>query len=925
MDCPAGIKAQGFRVISVFEESNFDAGETLLPDMKSHKLNLVAKRFGVSLENHHRAVDDATATAEIFVHMIKRLNDRGIESLKELNEFGIPSEETIRKLPSYHAVILAKNETGRVNLYRLVSESHLKYFNRRPKLPKSLYLKWNEGLMIGSACEAGELYRAILEEKSEEEIDRLVQFYDYLEVQPLENNFYMLREKIVESEQSLIDINKKIIELGKKFNKLVVATGDVHFLEPEDEIFRRIIMSGDGFKDADYQPPLFFHTTDEMLKRFDYLDEETAFEIVVTNPNLIADSIENVKPIPDETFSPEFEGADEQLKKITMDKAHEIYGENLPPVVASRLERELNSIIKNGFTVMYIIAQKLVWKSLEDGYLVGSRGSVGSSFVATMAQITEVNPLPPHYVCPKCKYSDFDSDIVKSFAGGSGCDMPDKFCPVCGELLNKDGHDIPFETFLGFDGDKEPDIDLNFSGEYQLKAHSYTEELFGKGHVFKAGTISTLAEKTAYGYVKKYFDEKNIKVSNAEINRLKIGCSGVKKTTGQHPGGLMIVPQNHNIFEFCPVQHPANDSTSNVTTTHFDYHSISGRLLKLDLLGHDVPTIIHMLEKITGIDPTKVPLGDKKVISLFTSPKILGEQINCNTGTLGLPEFGTHFVRQMLLDTQPKSFGELVRISGLSHGTDVWFNNAQELIKNKEATLKTVIPTRDDIMLYLIQNGVEKKTSFKIMESVRKGRGLKDEDVQIMQEKNIPQWYINSCRKIKYLFPKGHAVAYVMMTMRIGYFKVYYPYAFYAATFSVRSMDFNYIDMCQGKQKVLDAMKKIEQLGKDATLKDKNVYSLLEMILEMYSRNLKFTKLDLYKSDATKFIVTDDGLLPPLCSIEGLGESVANNIVEQRQFGPFDTIEEFRERTKANKNVIDLLKKCGVLDGMPETDQLSFL
>ena len=896
----------------------------LLPELTKHKLDNLAAHLKINLENHHRAVDDAEATAQIFLKFCDMLRQKNVHELRKINLLSASSANK-SKLKAYHAIILVKNQTGLQNLYKLVSKSHLDYFYKRPRIPKSEFLKYRDGLILGSACEAGELYRAIRENKSNSFINELAQFYDYLEVQPLENNFYMLREKIVESEQSLIDINKKIIELGKKFNKLVVATGDVHFLEPEDEIFRRIIMSGDGFKDADYQPPLFFHTTDEMLKRFDYLDEETAFEIVVTNPNLIADSIENVKPIPDETFSPEFEGADEQLKKITMDKAHEIYGENLPPVVASRLERELNSIIKNGFTVMYIIAQKLVWKSLEDGYLVGSRGSVGSSFVATMAQITEVNPLPPHYVCPKCKYSDFDSDIVKSFAGGSGCDMPDKFCPVCGELLNKDGHDIPFETFLGFDGDKEPDIDLNFSGEYQLKAHSYTEELFGKGHVFKAGTISTLAEKTAYGYVKKYFDEKNIKVSNAEINRLKIGCSGVKKTTGQHPGGLMIVPQNHNIFEFCPVQHPANDSTSNVTTTHFDYHSISGRLLKLDLLGHDVPTIIHMLEKITGIDPTKVPLGDKKVISLFTSPKILGEQINCNTGTLGLPEFGTHFVRQMLLDTQPKSFGELVRISGLSHGTDVWFNNAQELIKNKEATLKTVIPTRDDIMLYLIQNGVEKKTSFKIMESVRKGRGLKDEDVQIMQEKNIPQWYINSCRKIKYLFPKGHAVAYVMMTMRIGYFKVYYPYAFYAATFSVRSMDFNYIDMCQGKQKVLDAMKKIEQLGKDATLKDKNVYSLLEMILEMYSRNLKFTKLDLYKSDATKFIVTDDGLLPPLCSIEGLGESVANNIVEQRQFGPFDTIEEFRERTKANKNVIDLLKKCGVLDGMPETDQLSFL
>lgn len=895
----------------------------LLPELSKHKLNSLAKHLGINLENHHRAVDDAEATALIFLKFCDMLHEKNISQLRQINLLSASSVNKT-KLKAYHAIILVKNQAGLKNLYKLISKSHLDYFYKRPRIPKSEFLKYRTGLLIGSACEAGELYRAIRENKSDEFINELAQFYDYLEIQPLENNFYMLRDKIVESKQSLIDINKKIIELGKTFNKLVVATGDVHFLEPEDEIYRKIIMSGDGFKDADNQPPLFFHTTDEMLKRFDYLDEASAFEIVVTNPNLIADSIENIKPIPDETFSPKFEGADEQLKKITMDKAHEIYGENLPKIVSSRLNRELDSIIKNGFTVMYIIAQKLVWKSLEDGYLVGSRGSVGSSFVATMAQITEVNPLPAHYVCPNCKYSDFDSDIVKSFAGGSGCDMPDKNCPICGELLNKDGHDIPFETFLGFDGDKEPDIDLNFSGEYQLKAHAYTEELFGKGHVFKAGTISTLAEKTAYGYVKKYFEAKDLTLPKSEINRLKLGCSGIKKTTGQHPGGLMIVPSNHDIFEFCPVQHPANDSKSNVITTHFDYHSISGRLLKLDLLGHDVPTIIHMLEEITGIDPTKVPLSDKKVISLFTSPNVLG-QISCNTGTLGLPEFGTHFVRQMLLETQPKSFGELVRISGLSHGTDVWFNNAQELIKNKEASLKTVIPTRDDIMLFLIQNGVEKKTAFKIMEAVRKGKGLTEENIQILKEKNIPDWYINSCRKIKYLFPKGHAVAYVMMTMRIGYFKVYHPYAFYAATFSVRSMDFNYNTMCCGKQKVLDAMKKIESLGKNATTKDKNVYSLLEIILEMYERNLKFTKLDLYKSDATKFIVTDDGLLPPLCTIEGLGESVAANIFEERQNGLFNTIEEFRQRTKANKTVIDLLKQYKVLDGIPKTDQLSFI
>ena len=706
---------------------------------------------------------------------------------------------------------------------------------------------------------------------------------------------------------------------------MVVATGDVHFLEPEDKIYREIIMSGEGFKDAEHQPPLFFHTTKEMLDRFNYLDKDLAFDLVVKNPNLIADMIdENIKPIPDGTYSPKFDGADEKLKKIVLDKAHEIYGDDLPKVVNDRLKKELDSIIKNGFTVMYIIAQKLVWKSLEDGYLVGSRGSVGSSFVATMAQITEVNPLPPHYICPKCKYSNFDSDIVKSFAGGSGCDMPDKFCPVCSNLLNKDGHDIPFETFLGFDGDKEPDIDLNFSGEYQARAHAYTEKLFGVGHVFKAGTIATLAEKTAYGYVKKYFDEKNIKVNKSEINRLKLGCTGVKKTTGQHPGGLMIVPKDHDIFEFCPIQRPANDLKSDVTTTHFDYHSISGRLLKLDLLGHDVPTMIHMLEKITGVDVKKINLADKKVLSLFESPKALGNIDFVKTGTLGLPEFGTSFVRQMLLDTRPKTFGELVRISGLSHGTDVWFNNAQDLIKKNLADLKSVIPTRDDIMLYLIRMGVEKKTAFKIMESVRKGKGLREENIKIMKENKIPDWYINSCKKIKYLFPKGHAVAYVMMTMRIGYFKVYYPYAFYAAIFSVRSADFNYNKMCFGKDKILDYIKELD-LNSEMSAKDKNIYSLLELLLEMYERGLNFVEIDLYKSDAEKFIVTDNGLLPPLCTIEGLGESVSQNIIDERKNGLFDTIEDFKERTKANKNVIDLLKKNNILRGIPDTNQMSFI
>ncbi len=896
----------------------------LLPNLSRHKLDFLCEYLKIDLKNHHRAVDDAEATAKIFLKLCEMLKEKKIYFLREIN-FLLESSSNKLKLKAYHAVILVKNQVGLKNLYKLISMAHLNYFYKRPRIPKSEFLKLREGLIIGSACEAGEIYRAIRENKSRSFIENLAQFYDYLEVQPLENNFYMLREKILNSSQDLININKKIIELGEKFNKLVVATGDVHFLEPEDKIYREIIMSGEGFKDAGNQPPLFFHTTKEMLEKFNYLDKDLAFDLVVKNPNLIADMIdENIKPIPDGTYSPKFDGADEKLKKIVLEKAHEIYGENLPEIVENRLKKELDSIIKNGFTVMYIIAQKLVWKSLEDGYLVGSRGSVGSSFVATMAQITEVNPLPPHYVCPECKYSDFDSELVKSFAGGSGCDMPDKFCPVCKSLLNKDGHDIPFETFLGFDGDKEPDIDLNFSGEYQARAHEYTEELFGEGHVFKAGTIATLAEKTAYGYVKKYFDEKNIKVNKSEINRLKIGCSGVKKTTGQHPGGLMIVPKDHDIFEFCPIQHPANDLKSNVITTHFDYHSISGRLLKLDLLGHDVPTMIYMLEKITKVDVRKINLADKKVLSLFESPKVLGDFDFVKTGTLGLPEFGTNFVRQMLLDTKPKTFGELVRISGLSHGTDVWFNNAQELIKKNLADLKSVIPTRDDIMLYLIRMGVEKKTAFKIMESVRKGRGLSDDHIEIMKKNNVPAWYIESCNKIKYLFPKGHAVAYVMMTMRMGYFKVYYPYAFYAAVFSVRNLDFDYNKMCFGKEKILEYMRELD-LNKDMSAKEKNVYSLLELILEMYERGLNFVEIDLYKSDAEKFIVTEKGLLPPLCTIEGLGESVAQNIVEERKNGLFDTIEDFKERTKANKNVIDLLKQNNILRGIPETNQMSFI
>ncbi|HIT73189.1 MAG TPA: PolC-type DNA polymerase III, partial [Candidatus Fimicola cottocaccae] len=684
------------------------------------------------------------------------------------------------------------------------------------------------------------------------------------------------------------------------------------------------------FTDADNQAPLYYRTTEEMLKEFEYLGKEKAKEIVITNTNLIADMIENIKPVPDETFPPKIEGAEEQLRKITNEKAVSIYGDPLPPVVKERLDKELNSIISNGYSVLYIIAQKLVWKSVEDGYLVGSRGSVGSSFVATMAGITEVNPLQPHYVCPNCKYSDFDSDVVKATAmeEGSGCDMPDKMCPVCGTLLKKEGHDIPFETFLGFNGDKEPDIDLNFSGEYQQQAHAYTEELFGKGHVFKAGTIGTLADKTAYGFVKKYLDERHITAHNAEINRLVSGCTGIKRTTGQHPGGLMVVPNDHNIYEFCPVQRPANDTTSNVTTTHFDYHSISGRLLKLDLLGHDDPTVIRMLYDLTGVNPQSVSLGDKDTMSLFESPKALGvtpEDINCETGTLGIPEFGTKFVRQMLVDTKPKTFADLLRISGLSHGTDVWINNAQELIEQGVITLKETISTRDSIMIYLINKGVDKKKSFKIMEKVRKGKGLNDEDIADMKASNVPDWYIKSCQKIKYMFPKAHAAAYVMMAFRIAYFKVNYPMAYYAAYFTVRACDdFDYGTMCKGIDVAKDAIREINEKGQSATAKDKNKLTVLEIIVEFYARGFKFLPIDLYKSDATKFIVTDEGLIPPFSSLQGLGLTAAQSIVDGRKnVTEFHTIEEFKENTSVGKTLVELLKENGVLKGIPETNQLT--
>ena len=908
-----------------------ELARALLPELNKHKLDIVCEHLGVTLNGHHRAVNDAEATAEVFIKFLDMLAEKKIFTLDEIN---VLASRTVnyKKLRAYHAIILVKNYTGLRNLYELVSMAHIDYFFRRPRIPKSKFMQMREGLILGSACEAGELYRALLDGEPKQRIEELVHFYDYLEIQPLGNNKFMIDSPRVENIHSMEDIknmNRKIVELGETYGKPVVATCDVHFIDPDDAAFRKIIMAAEGFSDADNQPPLYFRTTDEMLAEFDYLGEEKAREVVITNTNLIADQIEKIKPIPDETFPPKIEGADEQLRQICMDKAHSIYGDPLPPLVQERLETELNSIISNGYAVLYIIAQKLVWKSVADGYLVGSRGSVGSSFAANMAGITEVNSLPPHYVCPNCKYSDFDSELVKSFAmeEASGCDMPDMNCPKCGTLMHKDGHDIPFQTFLGFEGDKEPDIDLNFSGEYQQTAHAYTEELFGVGHVFKAGTIGTLADKTAYGFVKKYFDEREITAHNAEITRLMNGCTGVKRTTGQHPGGLMVVPSDHNIYEFCPIQRPANDVNSTVTTTHFDYHSISGRLLKLDLLGHDDPTVIRMLYDLTGVNPQTVPLGDPATMSLFESPEALGvtaEDIGCETGTLGIPEFGTKFVRGMLLDTKPKTFADLLRISGLSHGTDVWLGNAQTLIENGTITLKETISTRDSIMIYLINKGVDKKKSFKIMEKVRKGKGLTDEDIADMKAANVPDWYIESCQKIKYMFPKAHAAAYVMMAFRIAYFKINYPEAYYATYFTVRACDdFDYSCMCKGMDVAKAAMREIHAKGMEATAKDKAKMTVLELIVEFYARGFKFLPIDLYKSDSRKFIVTEEGLIPPFNSLQGLGINAAQSIVDGREAGEFHTIEELKERTSLGRSLIDLLKENGVLNGIPETNQLS--
>ena len=903
----------------------------LIPALHNYKLDTLTKHLNVVLDNHHRAVDDAEATAHIFLKLIKMLADRDIFTLDKLNEEGALDEESIKKLHQYHCIILAANEMGRINLYRLVSASHMKYFNRFPKIPKSLVNQYREGLIIGSACEAGELFRAMVNGRSDAEIARIVSFYDYLEVQPIGNNHFMIEKEdyYVKDEEDLRDLNRRVISLGEKFDKPVVATCDVHFLNPEDEIYRRIIMAGKGFDDADSQPPLYLHTTDEMLHEFDYLGSDKAYEIVVTNTNKIMDMCEEIIPVRPDKRPPVIENSDQMLRTICHNRAHEIYGPELPEIVTERLERELNSIISNGYSVMYIIAQKLVWKSNDDGYLVGSRGSVGSSFAATMAGITEVNPLSPHYLCPECYYVDFYSDDVKKFAGGAGCDMPDKLCPKCGHKLNKLGFDIPFETFLGFKGNKEPDIDLNFSNEYQSKAHAYTEVIFGKGQTFKAGTIGTVAEKTAYGYVFKYLEERGKVKRRCEIERIAKGCIDIRRTTGQHPGGIVVLPIGDEIHSFTPIQHPANDVKSGIVTTHFDYHSIDHNLLKLDILGHLDPTMIRMLQDLTGIDPLEIPLDSKEVMSLFKDTSALGikpEDIGgCKLGALGIPEFGTDFAMQMLIDTKPKYFSDLIRIAGLSHGTDVWLGNAQTLLKEGKATISTAICTRDDIMIYLIQKGLESELAFTIMEKVRKGKGLTPEWEQIMKEHGVPDWYIWSCNKIQYMFPKAHAAAYVMMAWRVAYCKVFYPLAYYCAYFSIRADAFDYEKMAMGRERLEYYLDMYKSKKADGTIEKTELdeYKDMRIVQEMYARGYEFTPIDIYKAKARSFQIIDGKIMPSFKVVSKIGESAGESIEIAARDGKFLSKDDLRQRARIGQTVIEKLSELKLLDGMAESNQLS--
>ncbi|MDU0964709.1 PolC-type DNA polymerase III [Peptostreptococcus anaerobius] len=911
-------------------EYNFEKVDTLTlariinTNLKRFSLDKVCKEMGVVLAGHHRAVNDAQATAEVFIKYLEIFKKKGINKLSDVNR--VYGKVDYEKLRPSHATIYAQNQTGLKHLYQLITDSHIEHLYGNPRILKSLLLEKREGLIVGSACSSGELYNAVVRHKSEKEIEKILELYDFIEIMPLENNMYLVESGELKSVEELKEINKKLVKLGEQYDKPVVATGDVHMLDAKDAIYRTIIKYSQGYGRKSKSERLYFRTTDEMLEEFSYLGKDKAYEVVVTNSNLIADIFEDIKPIPDETYPPRIEGSDKELRSMCYEKARRIYGEPLPDIVVKRLERELNSIIGNGYAVMYIIANKLVAKSLSDGYLVGSRGSVGSSFAATMSDITEVNPLPAHYVCPNpdCKHSEF-------FAigeWGSGVDLPPKKCPDCGTQMIKDGHDIPFEVFLGFEGDKEPDIDLNFSGTYQPTIHKYTEELFGEGYTFRAGTIGTVKDKTAYGYVKKYSEEQFLDMTAAEMDWLSKGCTGVKRTSGQHPGGVMVVPDYKDIHDFTPVQYPANDKECGVKTTHFDYHSISGRILKLDILGHDGPTIIRMLEDMTGIKITDIPLDDPETMSLFTSTKALGvteEDIGTPVGSLAIPEFGTKFTRQMLIDTKPTTFAALVRISGLSHGTDVWVNNAQDLVRANVIGIKDVISTRDDIMNYLIFKGLRPKLAFTIMENVRKGRGLKPEFIEEMKANNVPDWYIGSCQKIKYMFPKAHAVAYVMTSFRIAYCKVNYPEAFYATYFTTKVEDFDVDLVTRGLDAVRAKMERIRELGNSATAKENNQYTILEVVVEMLCRGIEMEKVDIYRSHPTDFQLDGDKkILPPMVALQGMGENAALSIARERENGAFLSKEDLIKRTKVSKTVVEKLSEHGSLDGMSDKNQLSF-
>ncbi|KAB8138774.1 PolC-type DNA polymerase III [Gracilibacillus oryzae] len=926
-DFDMGFINTGFKKVGLEEASNpvidtLELARFLFPEMKNHRLNTMCKKLDIELTQHHRAIYDTEATSYLLWKFIKLSDEKGITNHQQFNQHMGEGNAYQRSRP-FHATLLAKNEAGLKNLFKLVSMAHIDYFYRVPRIPRSKLQQWREGILVGTACDKGEVFETMMQ-KSADQAEKAAKFYDYIEVQPPENYVHLLDKELVQNEAQLLDILRKIVEMSDRLGKVCVATGNVHHLNENDQIYRKILIASQSGNPLNRQtlPNTYFRTTVEMLDAFRFLGQEKATEIVINNPNLLADQIDEVKPIKDDLYTPNIDGAEQEIRDLSYNFARSIYGDSLPEIVEQRIEKELKSIIGHGFAVIYLISHKLVKKSLDDGYLVGSRGSVGSSFIATFTEITEVNPLPPHYVCPNCKHSEFFNDG----SVGSGFDLPDKDCPNCHTAFKKDGQDIPFETFLGFKGDKVPDIDLNFSGEYQPRAHNYTKVLFGEDNVYRAGTIGTVAEKTAYGYVKGYAGDNGMIIKNAEVDRLVKGCTGAKRTTGQHPGGIIVVPDDMEIYDFTPIQFPADDRNSEWKTTHFDFHSIHDNLLKLDILGHDDPTVIRMLQDLSGIDPQTIPTDDQETMKIFSGPDVLGvtaDQIMCKTGTLGVPEFGTRFVRQMLEDTKPKTFAELVIISGLSHGTDVWLGNAQELINNGICELPDVIGCRDDIMVYLMHKGLDASLAFKIMEFVRKGKGLQDEWIEEMKKHDVPDWYIDSCKKIKYMFPKAHAAAYVLMAIRIAYFKVHYPIFFYAAYFTVRADDFELDTMVKGSESIRNRIKEINVKGNDVSPKEKSLLTVLELALEMNERGFHFQKVDLYRSTATEFLVEGNSLIPPFNAVDGLGTNAAINIAKSREDGEFLSKEDLRERSRISKTVLEYLDQHGCLEGMEEKNQLS--